>query len=342
MKLIFELNHPKHYYQFRFLINYYKSNGDIVLILARDKDVLLNVLDEEGHDYQIFGKHGKGIFSKIAFLPKLLLSYLNITRKFKADYILSKASIYPVLLKPFINAKIVISPDSEVVWLTKKIVAPLANIIITPNTYQLNHGKNHKRIDGFFEETYLSPLSFIPDSKYINEYNLKSPFFVLRFISWNANHDIGQWGFSDKQKIYLCDLLSKYGQVLISAERNKIPKEIEKYAIQIPPSKIHHILYFSNIYIGDSQTMATEASLLGTPAFRYNSFVGENDMSNFIILEKTLNILRNFSNFDDLCEAVTNILNDNNSKKDWLQKREDYFRNKKDINKQISDIILNK
>lgn len=339
MNILFELNHPKHYYQFRYLINNYKNNGDEVLILARDKDVLLKVLEEEGQQYQVFGKHGKGIYWKIVFLPKLLFTYLRIAWAFKADFILSKASIYAVLLKPFIKSKIVISPDSEVVWLTKKIVAPLANIIVTPNTYQLNHGKNHKWINGFFEETYLSPLSFQADESIIGKYNLRVPYFVLRFISWDANHDIGNWGFSDEQKILLCELLSKHGQVIVSAERNKIPKEIEKYLIQVPPSMIHHVLYFSNLYIGDSQTMATESALLGTPSFRFNSFVGENDMSNFIRLEKDLGLLSNFSDFDELYGSVLKIITEKDSKNSWMNKRNNYFNNKNDINKQFLEII---
>jgi len=40
-------------------------------------------------------------------------------------------------------------------------------------------------------------------------------------------------------------------------------------------------LYYANVYIGDSQTMATEASVLGTPAIRSNSFAEGSDMSNF-------------------------------------------------------------
>ncbi|MBK7853743.1 MAG: hypothetical protein IPJ79_01455 [Bacteroidetes bacterium] len=34
-------------------------------------------------------------------------------------------------------------------------------------------------------------------------------------------------------------------------------------------------MYFAHMYIGDSQTMAAEAAVLGTPSIRYNDFVGE-------------------------------------------------------------------
>ena len=38
---------------------------------------------------------------------------------------------------------------------------------------------------------------------------------------------------------------------------------------------MHHALYYADIYIGDSQTMTAEAAVLGTPALRFNDFVGK-------------------------------------------------------------------
>lgn len=340
-RILFELNHPKHYYQFRGVINQLKNKGTAVYILARDKDVLLNVLDDEKQEYILLGKHGKSILSKVIYLPKLLITYFRIIRKLKIDIIFSKASLNAALISPFVKAKHIITPDSEVVSLTNKIVAPLSDIIITPDNFNIDFGSKHQRINGFFEETYLSPLVFTPDINLLKEYNLKEPFFILRFISWNANHDIGNWGFTDSQKIQLFDLLNQYGQVIISAERNILPAELQDDRIVIPPSKIHHFLHYANMYIGDSQSMATESSLLGTPSFRYNSFVGENDMTNFIVLEKELDLLRNYNSFEKLIEGVKNVLENPEIKEEWLIKRDKYFKSKEDINQQLIQIALN-
>lgn len=59
-------------------------------------------------------------------------------------------------------------------------------------------------------------------------------------------------------------------RVLISAERG-VANEFESYEIDIPPEKIHHVLYYSNLFIGESATMATESALLGTPAIFVSS-----------------------------------------------------------------------
>lgn len=37
---------------------------------------------------------------------------------------------------------------------------------------------------------------------------------------------------------------------------------------------MHHVMAFAQIYIGDSQTMAAEAGVLGIPFVRFNDFVG--------------------------------------------------------------------
>ena len=37
---------------------------------------------------------------------------------------------------------------------------------------------------------------------------------------------------------------------------------------------MHHVMAFASLYIGESQTMAAEAGVLGVPFVRFNDFVG--------------------------------------------------------------------
>ena len=50
---------------------------------------------------------------------------------------------------------------------------------------------------------------------------------------------------------------------------------LEKFKIRIKPDDIHHVLYFAEMFIGDSQTMAAEAAVLGTPSLRFSDFTGK-------------------------------------------------------------------
>lgn len=337
MNFLFELNHPKHYYQFKSLIEKLRNNKHQVLIIARDKDVLLDVLNNEKVEYKVFGKYKKGIFGKIFNTLSLLLSLWRISNEFDPDVYVSKASLYCALIAKVKSAKSIIFPDSEVVKLTNKLVVPLSTTVVTPDNFGLDFGEKHIRVNGFFENIYLSPNYFKPQYSLI-KHELKRPYAILRFVGWNANHDINNSGFSLSQKIKLIETLEQYLTIYISSEE-ELPDELKNYKLIIKPSIIHHVLYFADLYIGDSQTMATEAALLGTPAIRSNSFVGSNDMSNFIKLEKEYQLLHNLKEFDDVLSLATDFARDSQKEK-WMKKRSEYNKNITDINQTIYQLLV--
>ena len=119
-----------------------------------------------------------------------------------------------------------------------------------------------------------------------------------------------------------------------------MPTDLEKYKLKINPIYIHTVLYYASLYVGDSQTMATEAALLGTPSIRFNSFVGANDMSNFTMLENDYNMMKNLNSYDYLIKIVNKYLADIDNVKyrqrDLVKK---YYDNKNDITHQSLNII---
>ena len=54
-------------------------------------------------------------------------------------------------------------------------------------------------------------------------------------------------------------------RIFISSEK-EIPPNLEKYKLLVPVEKMHSVLYFSSLYIGEGATMASEAAVLGTPS----------------------------------------------------------------------------
>lgn len=333
-RILFEIAHPKHYHQFKPMMEKLTEDNEVYMI-ARDKDVVLDLVKKSGIPYQKYGMHGKGLIQKILVIPAILLDYWKVFRRFKPDMIVSRSSPYSPVITKFSKAKTVIFPDAEVVPLINKFVAPNSDLIITPDNFTLNYGDHHHRIDGFFEESYLSPDRFVPDWNKLAPLGLEpnEPFSLLRFVGWFANHDVNQGGFSMEQRKQLVEMLQTKGKVFISSEA-QLPEWFRPFQLTTDPSDIHHVLHFASTYVGDSQTMATEAALLGTPAIRYNSFVGEGDMSNFIILEKELDMLRNVPSFEDLISTLSGFLKDDNLKQSWLSKRENFFGNKQDITDQ--------
>ena len=93
-------------------------------------------------------------------------------------------------------------------------------------------------------------------------------FIIVRLISWAASHDVGLKGVVDP--VHMVNELEKFGRVFVSSEA--IPeKDLEKYRLNITPEKFHSLLAFSQLYIGEGGTIATEAALLGTPAIHIES-----------------------------------------------------------------------
>lgn len=339
MRYIFELNHPKHYYQFKYVMKSLQKDGHDILVLARDKDVLLNVLEEEGVPFKVFGKHNKSMSAKILGTFQLVRNYRAIAKEFHPDVVVSKASWYGTYTAKRLHIKSVIFPDSEVVKVTNKYVVPLCTKVVTPRSFQLNYGEKHCRVDGIFEDCYLSPQVYHADASIVEMYGLRKPYAIVRFVGWFANHDVGNNGFTLQEKIKLVETIAKNMTVYISSE-SALPDDLAKYKLPTPASLIHDVLSSADLYIGDSQTMAAEAALLGTPAIRSNSFVGPNDMSNFILLQEKYGLLYNVAKPVDAI-ALAAKLSETSHKSEWLKKRESYYAQIGDINAKIVELLEN-
>ena len=94
----------------------------------------------------------------------------------------------------------------------------------------------------------------------------------MRFVSLTAHHDAGIKGINTSIAKKIIELLEPYGDIYITSER-PLESDFEKYRLAINPLDIHHIMSFSNMLIGDSQTMAAEAGVLGVPYIRFNDFL---------------------------------------------------------------------
>lgn len=152
----------------------------------------------------------------------------------------------------------------------------------------------------------------------------------MRFVGWTAHHDTGKSSLDFQQKRFFVKELEKYARVFISTETD-LPPELEEYKIIISPEKIHDLLYYAKMLISDSQTMTTEAAILGTPAIRCNSWVGKDDMLNFIELEQKYGLIFNYSDPDKAFEKAIEILQKPNLKEEWSKKSDRLLKDKIDV-----------
>ncbi|CAI8337098.1 MAG: Uncharacterised protein [Owenweeksia sp. TMED14] len=278
MKILFHLGHPAHFHLFKNVINSLKSKGHITYILIKKKDILEDLLRESGFEYSnILPQGRKDNKIGIAFGQlKQDIKMLSFCFKQKPDILIGTSvaisHVGKFLRIPSINLN---EDDEDVVPLYAKLAYPWATHILAPHSCRMGKWINKTSFYyGYHELAYLHPNNFVPKIEVANKYiSSNEPYFILRFAKLGAHHDNGINGISDEIAAKLIQQLTAYGQVYITSER-KLKANLEPYRIRINPMDMHHVMAFSNLYIGDSQTMAAEAGVLGVPFIRFNDFVG--------------------------------------------------------------------
>jgi uncharacterized protein len=343
MTVLVYLGHPAHFHLFKESIKNLQADSHKVIIAIKSKDVLEKLLIDSGLSYiNIVAKNTKkgGIHAYLGFFNRLQ-ALRRIIRKNKPDVLAGSAAELAVLGKLFkIPSYIFFEDDFEAVKKFAKVAGPLATKLVCPeccSAWKWNYKKvGHK---SYHELAYLHPNHFTPDAEKVKHiFNLNEKNFILRFAQLTAYHDKGKSGITTVIAQKLIDILSPYGNVFITSERELEP-QFEKFRIQISPLDIHHALYFSDMYIGDSQTMTAEAAVLGTPAIRFNDFVGE--LSYLEELEHTfgLTIGIRANNSGLLLEKVKQLIETPDLKQEWARRRAAMLKERIDLAPFITGLI---
>jgi len=278
MKLLFYLHHPAQFHLFKNIIKELSRKKHDVIVLATKKDILTNLLDEEGIDYINVlpkGRRDTKLSIVLSLLKQdLLLTWICI--KSKPDMLIGTATeithIGRVLGIPslFVN-----DDDINVVPLVGMLAYPFAKHIVAPDVCDVGRYKSKKISHySYHELAYLHPNNFKPDFSIAKKYiSTSRDYFIIRLVKLSAHHDTNIRGMDNEILNSVISILKKYGSVYITSERPLV-KSFEKYRLNINPLHIHHVLAYAKLFIGDSQTMAAEAGVLGTPFIRFNDFAG--------------------------------------------------------------------
>lgn len=279
MLVLVYLGHPAHFHLFKETIKNLQAKSHKVVIVIKSKDVLEKLLIDSRLEYIniIPSQKQNGTIAKYFNLLNRLLALTKLILKHKPHKLIGSAAELAILGKIFhIPSYVFFEDDFEAVPKFAKIAGPLATYLVCPNCCSAWKW-NDKKIgyNSYHELAYLHPNHFTPDINKVKDiFDLNTKNFILRFAQLTAYHDVGKSGITTQVAQTLIDILAPHGNIYITSERPLEP-QFEKYRIQISPLDIHHALYFADMYIGDSQTMTAEAAVLGTPAIRFNDFVGE-------------------------------------------------------------------
>lgn len=265
MRILVDIGHPGHVHLFRPFAMEMKGKGHQILFTCREKEFEVELLREGGLEYVSFGKKYKSTLGKVFGLLKFDILEFLTARKFKPHLFLSHGSPYAahvawLLRRPHISFEDTFNFEQI------RLYKSFSDVILTSTYKHPDLGKNNLHYDGYHELAYLHPNRFKPDENVLGELGLKpgEKYVIMRFVSWNATHDIGHKGMSSKNKILAAGKISKYAKVFISSE-NVLPPELEKYRFPLGPQRMHHAIAFASLVYGESATMATEGAVLGVP-----------------------------------------------------------------------------
>ncbi|MBL7924701.1 MAG: DUF354 domain-containing protein [Bacteroidia bacterium] len=280
-KYLFYLAHPAHFHLFRNCMRLLTDHGHTVLVTIKTKDVLSRLLQESGMDYINVAEQERndsrwGIAR--AFISRVLRHW-KIARRFKPDVFISTSAEFAPFAKLLgIKTISVFEDDLDIFPMYSNTFVRFLDHQLCPESCSAARWEHHPKTikyRGNQELAYLRPAYFQPDYTKVKDlFSGNRLNFFIRFAKLTAWHDENKTGITDKLALEIIRLLEPYGRVHLSSER-ALPPELEKYKVNVKASDILHVLYFADLYLGDSQTMTAEAAVLGTPAVRFNDFVGK-------------------------------------------------------------------
>ena len=276
MRVLFDIVHPAHVHFYRHLHDLLRSEGHDVLVVARDKEVTLPLLDAFGMGHEWTGRSGaKSTLARAAELVTRDVALARWARRFRPDVVLTRnpAGVHAGRI---VGAWTVYdSVDGRAAGVHFQLGAPLAHVVTSPNWLDEDYGPRHRRYRGPKELAYLHPDRFRPDPTVRSQLGVPDdrPLFVLRFVANDAVHDAHTVGLDAGQRTALARRLQALGHVVISSEE-PLPADLEPMRFRLGPERIHDALAAADLFVGDSGSMAAEAGVLGTPALRLSSWVG--------------------------------------------------------------------
>lgn len=279
MDVLIQLSHPAHFHLYREVAKNLINQGNKVLFVIKSKDILEQLLQNAGLPYVNINQHAhRG--SKLGILWDMFVRewrIIKLCRKHKIDLLTgSTPEVAHVAWLLGLHAVNTGEDDADVISMFIKIAKPFIDGYAAPDPCEMGTvEKRTSHYPGYHELAYLHPNHFTASQEVVTSYGIDTakPYFILRFASLNAHHDDGIKGINTEVAQRLIDTLSPHGQIYITSERPLEP-QFEQYRIRINPLDMHHVMAFASLYIGDSQTMAAEAGVLGVPFVRFNDFVG--------------------------------------------------------------------
>lgn len=321
MRVHFDVSHPAHVHLFRHAIQELLEGGHPVAVTSREKEVTTDLLDAFGIDHTVLSTKGSTTRALAFEWIKREIRTIRFVRRFDPNVVVSRMNPPAVHAAHVTGAKSIVFHDTEIAGPVERLTVPFADVICTPTSFNRDYGDKQHRYRGFQELAYLHPNRFEPDPSSLRRQGVKvdEPYTILRFVSHGAHHDIGHSGIPEGTKRELATALNRHCDVYVSSE-DHLHRDLKRYSADIDPEDMHDLLYYANLLVTDSATMATEAAVLGTPVLRTGSIAMQERLGNFESLER-LGLVRTIGSETDLVDAAVSTITDGPGKDVWHQRQ---------------------
>lgn len=321
MNVLIDIGHPAHVHLFKYLAKNLQEHGHTLYFSVRDIPVAKHLMEVYGMPYIDLGGKKDSILGKAWVVLRQDWQLLKFVWKKKIRWGIGCGIVIPHLSVLSRMTSFKFDDDDDAVEpLMVKFGHPFSDVVMTPAVIKrkTKHAVYYK---GTKELAYLHPSRFTPDSSVLTKLGLKEGerFFIMRFVAFKGFHDQGEYGLTPERKIKLLNRLLQYGKVFITSERAVEP-ELEPYRVSVPAEDMHSLLSFASMFVGDSQTMTSEAGLLGVPAFKCNTFAGRLSVPN---MYEEYGLCRCFTpdRFDEMYAEIETMLAGEDPKAEWVERR---------------------
>lgn len=326
MNILIDIGHPGHVHLLHGAAEELKRRGHKLYYSTRDIPVAKRLMEYYGMTPWIdLGGKKDSLLGKAGTIISQDRQLLRYVRHNHIDLGLSSGLVLGHVSRvTSMKAYMFDDDDDAAEPLVVKYGHPLSDVVFTPDCI---HRKTKHAVyyAGTHELAYLHPNRFTPDPTVLQRAGVHDGerFFIMRFVALKGHHDIGQKGLALEQKKALVELLKSHGRVIITSER-AIEPEFEQYRLPVSPEDIHSLMAYSSMFLGDSQTMTSEAAVLGVPALKCNTFAGRLSVPNMLEQKYGLCYAYQPEQFDDMYHNVEQLLalDPKELKREWQAKRQ--------------------
>lgn len=342
LKILVEIGHPAHVHFFKHAIALWKTRGHDLLIVSRQKDLTLPLLDAYGIHSVCISRVGRGLGGLVREMLIRDLRLWRLARQFRPHIMTSIGGTWIAQVGRLTRTPSVVFYDTENAVLSNTITYPLVAALCTPRCYQgeTGLGKRHLRYPGYHELAYLHPDRFQPDRTLLPQCDIDqdTPYSIVRLVGWGSGHDIREKGMPMDHRKALWGLLSAHGRVLVSSE-SPLPPDCAGCGAIARPEHIHHLIAFASVVVGESATMASEAAMLGVPAI----YIADTGRGYIKEQQDLYGLSYHYTNRDTeaALSKIGDLLNDDRRGDVWQEKRERMLEDCIDVTGFLVDLIEN-